>query len=300
MKFVCMGYIAEEKWSQLSQEEGQQMMEECFQYDDELRRGGHFAGGEALGSARDAVTLRMVNGKVQVTDGPYAETKEMLGGILLLEARDMEHAISLMSRHPGVATGPFELRPADEHVNQLIAARNEAVQQELSGHGSSPAPENPAEGEPGSEPGGTVRLHRVVRAPAERIYRAFLDANALVKWVPPCGFTGTVHSMNATVGSGCHMSFTNFGTSQSHSFRNTYTELTPYSLIRYTSRFDDPGLPGEMQVTVNLREVLCGTELNILQEGIPAVIPTEFCYAGWQESLMLLAHLVEPEIPAEQ
>lgn len=127
MKFVCLGYIEEDKWSSLSAEEGQRMMEECFRYDDELRRGGHFLGGEALDTARNAVTLRIRGGQLDVTDGPYAETKEMLGGILLLEARDLNHAILLMSRHPGVATGPFEIRPANEQINQLIAERDAAV-----------------------------------------------------------------------------------------------------------------------------------------------------------------------------
>ena len=123
MKYVCLGYIEEGKWDSLSEAEGQRMMEECFRYDDELRKGGHFLGGEALDSARNAVTLQMKNGQVDVTDGPYAETKEVLGGILLLEDRDLNHAISLMSKHPGVKMGPFEIRPADEQINALIAAR---------------------------------------------------------------------------------------------------------------------------------------------------------------------------------
>ncbi len=126
MKFVCMGFIAESKYESLSEAEGQRMMEDCFAYDDELRRGGHFLGGEALQSAKNAVTLRMKNGSVDVTDGPYAETKEMLGGILLLEARDLNHAIALMSQHPGVKVGPFEIRPADEETNKLIASRDTA------------------------------------------------------------------------------------------------------------------------------------------------------------------------------
>ena len=144
---------------------------------------------------------------------------------------------------------------------------------------------------------GTVRLHRVLRAPAERVYRAFLDPDALARWLPPFGFVGKVHSMEARVGGGYHMSFTNFGTGSSHSFRATSTELVPNELIRHTDRFDDPGLPGEMQVTIALKAVACGTELQVVQEGIPAAIPVEFCYLGWQESLVLLAQLVEPEIP---
>lgn len=144
---------------------------------------------------------------------------------------------------------------------------------------------------------GTVRLHRVLKAPPQRIYQAFLDPAAMAKWLPPHGFTGTVHSMDARVGGSYKMSFTNFGTGKSHSFGGTYVELTPHERLRYIDKFDDPNLPGEMHVTVSLRPVACGTELSIVQEGIPAAIPTEFCYLGWQESLTLLAHVVEPEIP---
>jgi uncharacterized protein YndB with AHSA1/START domain len=144
----------------------------------------------------------------------------------------------------------------------------------------------------------TVRLHRVLRAPPDRVYRAFLDPGAMVKWLPPHGFTGEVQRMEAKVGGGYHMSFTNFGTGQSHAFGGTYVELKPHERIRYTDRFDNPNMPGEMTVTVTLRKVACGTELSIVQEGIPAMIPVEFCYLGWQESLSLLALLVEPEIPS--
>ncbi len=144
---------------------------------------------------------------------------------------------------------------------------------------------------------GTVRLHRVLRAPPERVYKAFLDPDAMAKWVPPHGFTGKVHQMDARVGGGYRMSFTNFGTGKSHAFGGTYVELTPHERIRYTDQFEDPSLPGEMQVTISLTQVLCGTDLQIVQEGIPPAIPVEFCYLGWQESLALLAHLVEPEIP---
>ena len=142
----------------------------------------------------------------------------------------------------------------------------------------------------------TVRLHRVLRAPPERVYRAFLDPDAMVKWLPPHGFTGKVHHMDARPGGSHRMSFTNFGTGKSHSFGGKYIELTPHERIRYTDQFDDPNLPGEMQVTIALKKVACGTELSIVQEGLPPAIPVEFCYLGWQESLSLLAHLVEPEI----
>ncbi len=142
-----------------------------------------------------------------------------------------------------------------------------------------------------------VRLHRVLRASPERVYRAFLDPDAMVKWLPPYGFTGKIHQMDARVGGGHKMSFTNFGTGKSHSFGGKYIELVPHERIRYTDQFDDPNMPGQMQFTISLRKVLCGTELSIAQEGIPSVIPVELCYLGWQESLFQLAHLVEPEIP---
>lgn len=143
----------------------------------------------------------------------------------------------------------------------------------------------------------TVRLHRVLRATPERVYRAFLDPDAMAKWLPPNGFTGKVHHMDAQVGGSYKMSFTNFSTGSSHSFGGTFLELTPHERLRYTDQFDNPGLPGEMITTVTLRKIFCGTELNVTQEGIPAVIPAEACYLGWQESLMLLAKLVEAEIP---
>src|SRR5882762_6442679 len=143
----------------------------------------------------------------------------------------------------------------------------------------------------------TVRLHRVLRAKPERVYRAFLDPDAMAKWLPPNGFTGKVHQMDAKVGGTYKMSFTNFSTGKSHSFGGKYFELKPGELLRYTNKFDDANLPGEMITTVALKKVFCGTELNITQEGIPAVIPAEACYLGWQESLTLLAQLVEAEIP---
>jgi uncharacterized protein YndB with AHSA1/START domain len=145
---------------------------------------------------------------------------------------------------------------------------------------------------------GTVRLHRVFAAPAERVYRAFLDPAAMAKWLPPYGFTCTVHSMDARVGGGYRMSFTNFTNKQGHSFSGKYVELKPNERIRYTDQFDNPGLPGEMQVSIGFREVSCGTELTIVQEGLPEAIPVEQCYMGWQQSLIQLAELVEPEIDA--
>ena len=145
----------------------------------------------------------------------------------------------------------------------------------------------------------TIRLHRVLKAPPERVYRAFLDPAAMCKWLPPYGFTCTVEHMDARVGGSHRASFTNFTTGNSHSFGGTYVELKPNELIRYTDKFDDPNLPGEMAVTVRFTKVLCGTDLNIEQAGIPDVIPTEMCYLGWQESLLQLARLVDPEIRDE-
>ena len=143
----------------------------------------------------------------------------------------------------------------------------------------------------------TVRLHRVLRATPERVYRAFLDPDAMVKWLPPNGFTAKVHHMDARVGGSHRMSFTNFTTGTTHSFGGEYVELVPHERIRYTDKFDDPNLPGTMQVTVALKKVACGTELNITQEGLPDIIPIASCYLGWQESLALLAKLVEAEKP---
>jgi uncharacterized protein YndB with AHSA1/START domain len=143
----------------------------------------------------------------------------------------------------------------------------------------------------------TIRLHRVLRATPERVYRAFLDPAAMCKWLPPNGFVGTVHHIDAKVGGSYKMSFTNFSTGSSHSFGGEYLELVPHERLRYRDQFDDPNLPGEMQVTVALKAVSCGTELTVVQERIPDVIPPESCYLGWQESLVLLAKLVEAEIP---
>lgn len=145
----------------------------------------------------------------------------------------------------------------------------------------------------------TIRLHRVIQAPPERVYKAFLDPDALVKWLPPNGFTGKIHHMDARVGGSYKMSFTNFTTGSSHSFGVEYLELVPYELIRHTDKFDDPNLPGTMQVTITFKKVSCGTEINITQEGVPEVIPPDGCYQGWQQSLALLMKLIEAEIPDE-
>ena len=143
----------------------------------------------------------------------------------------------------------------------------------------------------------TIRLHRVLKGTPERVYRAFTNADAMAKWLPPYGFTCHVSHLEAKVGGTFRMAFTNFTTGNSHSFGGKYLELKPNELIRYTDKFDDPNLPGEMQVTVTIKKVFCGTELNVVQEGVPDVIPAEACYLGWQESLMQLANLVDAEIP---
>lgn len=143
----------------------------------------------------------------------------------------------------------------------------------------------------------TIRLHRVLRSAPEKIYRAFLDADAMSRWLPPNGFTGKVHHLDAKVGGTFKMSFTNFGSGTTHSFGGEFLELVPHERLRYTDKFDDPNLPGVITVTVTLKKVMCGTDVNIVQEGVPAVIPAEMCYLGWQESLAQLANLVEPEIP---
>ena len=143
----------------------------------------------------------------------------------------------------------------------------------------------------------TIRLHRVLKAPPERIYKAFLDADAMAKWLPPNGFTGKVHEIDARVGGSYRMSFTNLSSGKSHSFGGKYLDLVPNEKIRHTDKFEDPNLPGEMHTTVTLRKVFCGTELSVVQEGVPDVIPVEGCYLGWQESLALLASLVEAEVP---
>lgn len=143
----------------------------------------------------------------------------------------------------------------------------------------------------------TVKLHRVLRTTPEKLYKAFLDPDAIVKWLAPNGFTCKVHNMDPKVGGGFKMTFTNFGTGNGHSFGGKYLELVPGQRICYSDKFDDPNMPGEMKTTIALKKVSCGTEINIVQEGIPAAIPTEMCYLGWQESLILLAKLVEPEIP---
>ena len=190
-----------------------------------------------------------------------------------------------VSLNPDASPAALARRPLGGRLAWFVSRHNTSVSDPHTSKGALVMPTN------------TVRFHRVLRAPAERIYRAFLNADALAKWLPPNGFTGKVHHLDAKVGGTYKMSFTNFTTGNSHSFGGEYLELLPNERIRHTDKFDDPNLPGTMQVTVSFRKVSCGTELNIVQEGIPEVIPPEACYLGWQESLALLAELVEAEIP---
>jgi uncharacterized protein YndB with AHSA1/START domain len=177
----------------------------------------------------------------------------------------------------------------------IVRRHDASISAPVPGHNPTP-PNDESKGEL-IMPTGTVRLHCVLRTKPERVYRAFLDADAMAKWLPPYGFTCKVHHMDAKVGGTYEMSFTNFTTGHGHSFGGEYRELVPFEKIRYTDRFDDPNLPGEMQTTVTLKQVSCGTEVNVVQEGLPEAIPVEMCYLGWQESLAQLAKLVEPEIP---
>ncbi|CAE7200838.1 yhcX [Symbiodinium necroappetens] len=188
-----------------------------------------------------------------------------------------------------------EVAGAGEHGRSDLWRREDQYNPWIFEESAHEAPTKPRS--PPLMPGHTIRLHRVFKAPPERVYRAFLEPEALVRWMAPYGFTAAVHSIDARVGGGYKMSFTNFGTGSTHSFGGTYTELVPNELIRYTDAFDDPNLPGEMAMTVSFKKVMCGTELTIEQAGVPEAIPAEMCYLGWQESLEQLARLVEPEIP---
>jgi uncharacterized protein YndB with AHSA1/START domain len=251
MKFVCMGFIEQSKYAALSEAEGQRMMEECFDYDDELRRGGHFLGGEALQSAQNAVTLRIKNGSVEVTDGPYAETKEMLGGILLLEARDLEHAIALMSQHPGVKVGPFEIRPADEATNQRITDRNAALQKEL---------------------GKTVSIsHRIgIKATIAEVYAALSTVNGVARW-----WTRDVSGESKVDGT-LQVRFLNSDGAQLGSMLIRVLTLQPNHSVHW--RFESG--PTEW----------IGTEVAFVlkQEGEQTIVL--FSHNGWREAVEFTAH----------
>ncbi len=252
MKFVCMGFIEESKYEALSEAEGQRMMQECFAYDDELRRGGHFIGGEALQSAKNAVTLRIKNGSVDVTDGPYAETKEMLGGILLLEARDLNHAIALMSRHPGVKVGPFEIRPADECTNELIATRDVAVRSKAVSKGTS-------------------IVHRLgINAPIAKVYEALSTINGIADW-----WTREVTG-ESKVGGNIQVRFLSIEGVELGSMNMKVVSLVPNQLVQW--RFESgPDLWIGTDVTFTLK-----------QEGEVTIVL--FCHSNWRETAEFTAH----------
>ena len=251
MKFICMGFIEESKYAALSEAEGQRMMEECFAYDDELRRGGHFIGGEALQSAKNAVTLRARNGSIDVTDGPYVETKEMLGGILLLEARDLNHAIALMSRHPGVKVGPFEIRPAAEETNKLIAERDAVVR---------------------SEKAVTVSIsHRIgIKAPIAKVYEALSRVTGIARW-----WTREVTG-ESKVGDTIHVRFLNVDGECMGSMDIRVVSLQPDSCVQW--RFESG--PAEW----------IGTDVTyaLKQEGEHTIVL--FSHSGWREAVEFTAH----------
>jgi uncharacterized protein YndB with AHSA1/START domain len=251
MKFICMGFIEESKYEALSEAEGQRMMEECFAYDDELRRGGHFLGGEALQSAKNAVTLRIKNGSVDVTDGPYAETKEILGGILLLEALDLNHAIALMSRHPGVKVGPFEIRPADEETNKLIAERDDALRKE------------------GSK---TVSIHHRIgiKAPIAEVYNALSTVTGVARW-----WTREVTG-ESRIGGRFEVRFLNTDGVRVGSMCIQVVSLEPDSRVQW---FFESG-PAEW----------IGTDVTfaLKQEGEHTIVV--FSHSGWREAVEFTAH----------
>lgn len=251
MKFICMGFIEESKYLALSEAEGQRMMEECFAYDDELRRGGHFIGGEALQSAKNAVTLRARNGSIDVTDGPYVETKEMLGGILLLEARDLNHAIALMSRHPGVKVGPFEIRPAAEETNKQIADRDDAVRREKIG---------------------TVAIsHRIgIKAPIARVYEALSTVTGVARW-----WTREVNG-ESKVGGTIQVRFLNSDGECMGAMDIRVVSLQPDNCVQW--RFESG--PAEW----------IGTSVTFVlkQEGEHTIVL--FSHCGWREAVEFTSH----------
>ena len=260
-------------------------------YNEELVKAGVMLAGDGLHPSKRAKRMRFAGGKRTVIDGPFAETKELVAGFWIWQVKSIDEAIEWLRRCPDPMPGEesvLEVRPIFELEDfgaVLTPEVNEQQQRITAGIERAAAPTH------------TIRLHRVLRAPPERVYRAFVDPAAKCKWLPPHGFTGAVQQFDARVGGAYRMSFTNMTTGHSHSWHGKFEELTPPSRIRYSDSFDDPNLPGAMQVTVELKAVSCGTELSIVQEGVPAVIPAEMCYLGWQESLVALAQLVEPQIP---
>lgn len=257
-------------------------------YNEQLVKAGVMLAGDGLKASSHGKRMRFAGGRRTVINGPFAQTKELVAGFWIWQVRSMDEALEWLRRCPDPMPGEdceLEVRPVFEmddfeaEMTPELRAQEERMMAELkAGQENKPS---------------TIRLHRVVRARPQRVYGAFLDPAAKAKWLSPNGFTGTVHHLDAWVGGTYRMTFTNQANGQSHSFGGTYMELTPHTRIRYTDRFEDPNLQGEMTVTVDLRPVSCGTDLTIVQQGVPAVIPAEHCYLGWQESLVLLASLVE-------
>ena len=275
----------------------EELLRDMGNFNEQLVKAGVMLAGEGLHPSKRGKRMRFGGGRKTVVDGPFSETKELVAGYWLWQVKSVDEAIEWLRRCPDPMPGEeseIEVRPVYEAEDfgpalaPEIRAQEERVREQTQrqqGGGATAA---------GT---GTIRLHRVLRARPERVYRAFIDPEAMAKWLPPNGFTGKVHSMDARVGGSYRMSFTNQSSGHGHSFGGTYLELVPGQRIRHTDKFDDPNLPGEMMVTIDLREVSCGTELSIVQEGVPAVIPPEQCYLGWQESLILLGKLVEADVP---
>lgn len=276
-----------------------ELLQAMGEFNEQLVKAGVMLAGEGLRPSRDGKRMHFAGDKKTVLDGPFAETKELVAGYWLWQVQSVDEAIEWLRRCPNPMPdeeGVIEIRPVYELEDFGSEPTPELGEQQARGatettrHG-----ERGANGEPKAGTH-TIRLHRVLRADPQRVYRAFVDPQAMAKWLPPRGFTGTVHHADARVGGTYRMSFTNLTTGASHAFGGTYTETTPGEMLRYTDRFEDPDLPGEMQVTVRFSAVSCGTELRIEQEGVPAAIPAEMCHLGWQESLQQLADLVEAEV----
>jgi uncharacterized protein YndB with AHSA1/START domain len=273
MKFVCLGYADQSQFTEAPVDQLQQMMNRCFDYDDELRRGGHFLGGEALGAAQDAVTLRRRNGNVDVTDGPFTETKEVLGGILLLEARDLNHAIDLMSKHPGVQFGPFEIRPADETVNRLIAQRDVAT----------PGPCRI------SDPTG-ISITRVVSAPPAQVFRAWLDSDQLSHWWGPrSGRTDwtTPHVQIEPQLGGTFRTCIRSPEGQDYWARGTFREITAPRRLAFTHAWENDSHPASPARSVIVELTPCGdqTRLTFHIDGYDRSDVRDGEIEGWHECL---------------
>lgn len=286
-----------------SSEQGKMPSRELLQamgdFNEQLIKAGVMLAGDGLRPSKHGKRVRFAGGKQTVLDGPFAETKELVAGYWMWQVQSLDEAVEWLRRCPDPMPGEesvIELRPTFEAEDFGPEFTPELREQEERVAAEAKLRAERSAANEGSAATNTIRLHRVLRADPQRVYRAFVDPQAKAKWLPPRGFTGTVHHADARVGGTYRMSFTNLTTGASHAFGGTYTEMVPGEMLRYTDRFEDPNLPGEMQVTVRFGAVSCGTELWIEQAGVPAVIPPEMCYLGWQESLQQLADLVEAEV----